>query len=494
MNSIIIIGGGLGGLECGYILAKKGMQVTVLEHDVHVGGCLQSFRRADVQFDTGFHYVGGLAEGQSLYGLFRYFGLLDLPWHKLDDECFDEVVLGNSTFPFAQGHERFVERLTDSFPHQRKELTAYISFLKKVGEHITDSFLPRDINQFYASSLFARSAWQFLQETISDSLLRKVLSGTSLKMELHAETLPLYMFAQINNSFIESAWRLQGGGQLIADRLRQGIESMGGVVRTGATVTRILPQGGKATAVEVNGAERLEAEWIISNAHPVSTLALIDDCPEIRRVYRKRINSLENTFGMFTANILLKPHVLPYLNRNIYIHRTDADLWHIDTGRVESVLLNYYVPTDGSMFTPCVDMLTPLRWEQVAQWTDRPRGQRGNDYVAFKQQKTEECLQLVEHRIPALRGAIERVFTSTPLSYNYYTLTRQGTAYGIRKDYKTPMTTVLTPRTPLKNLLLTGQNLNLHGVLGVSMTAVFTCAEILGMSALVDELDVRHWR
>lgn len=494
MNRVIVIGGGLGGLECGYILAKKGLQVTVLEHDMHIGGCLQSFCRGKALFDTGFHYVGGLQEGQSLHGLFRYFGLLDLPWHRLDTDCFDEVLIGQESFPFAQGHGHFVRRLAERFPHQRKELQAYVSFLRQVGEHLPDSFLPRDAGEFYTSSLFARSAWQFLQDTVTDPLLRKVLSGTSLKMELNADTLPLYVFAQINNSFIESAWRLQGGGQQIADRLRAGIESMGGLVRTGATVTRLIEKDGSIAAVEVNGEEYLEADWVISDAHPASTLALIDDCPSLRRVYRKRIDGLANTFGMFTANIRLKPDTLPYLNRNVYLHRPDADLWHVRTDRVESVLLNYYVPSDGSGFAPCVDMLTPLRWEQVAQWADKPRGRRGDDYVAFKEQKTEDCLQMVEQYLPDLRGAVDRVFTSSPLSYHCYTLTRMGTAYGVRKDYNSPMTTVLTPRTPLHNLLLTGQSLNLHGVLGVSMTAVFTCAEIVGMPALVDELDVRHWR
>ncbi|MCM1034428.1 MAG: NAD(P)/FAD-dependent oxidoreductase [Paludibacter sp.] len=494
MKKVIIIGGGLGGLECGYILAKKGLQVTILEHDTHIGGCLQSFRRGETLFDTGFHYVGGLAEGQSLHGLFRYFGLLDLPWQRLDDRCFDEVVIGNKAFPFAQGHERFVERLTEHFPHQHKELQTYTAFLRQVGEHLPDSFLPRDANEFYASSLFAQSAWQFLNDTITDPLLRKVLSGTSLKMELNADTLPLYVFAQINNSFIESAWRLKGGGQLIADCLQEGIQNMGGTVLTKATVTRLIEQKGAITAVEVNGEEIMEADWVISNAHPAATLALVDECAALRRVYRKRIDRLENTFGMFTANIRLKKGVLPYENKNIYVHREDADLWKVNTDRVESVLLNYYVPTDETDFTPAVDMLTPLRWQQVSQWANKPRGHRGDDYVAFKAQKTEECLQLVEKRIPELRGAIDRIYTSSPLSYHYYTLTQQGTAYGIRKDYNSPITTVLTPRTPLQNLLLTGQSLNLHGVLGVSMTSVFTCAEILGMTTLVDELDVRHWR
>ena len=50
---------------------------------------------------------------------------------------------------------------------------------------------------------------------------------------------------------------------------------------------------------------------------------------------------------------------------------------------------------------------------------------------------------------------------------------------------------MLTPRTPLPNLLLTGQNLNLHGVLGVSMTSFFTCAEILGMDKIKNLLKLK---
>ena len=51
------------------------------------------------------------------------------------------------------------------------------------------------------------------------------------------------------------------------------------------------------------------------------------------------------------------------------------------------------------------------------------------------------------------------------------------------------MTTMLTPRTPVPNLLLTGQNLNLHGILGVSMTAFLTCSEILGHKIIQKELN-----
>ena len=137
-----------------------------------------------------------------------------------------------------------------------------------------------------------------------------------------------------------------------------------------------------------------------------------------------------------------------------------------------------------------IDLLTPMSWQEVEKWAKFPVGRRGEDYVAYKEAKTEECIRLVEKRLPELRGAIDRVFTSTPLSYHSYIASAEGCAFGIRKDYNHLMQTVLTPRTPIPNLLQTGQSLNLHGILGVSMTSFFTCAEILGMDTVIKELNI----
>ena len=60
---VLIIGGGLGGLFSGAILSKEGMEVTVLEKNVSIGGGLQSFTRFGEVFDTGMHVLGGLQEG-----------------------------------------------------------------------------------------------------------------------------------------------------------------------------------------------------------------------------------------------------------------------------------------------------------------------------------------------------------------------------------------------------------------------------------------------
>ncbi len=513
---VAIVGGGLGGLQCGYILAKNGLNVCIVEKNPVLGGCLQSYRRRGaegiLEFDSGMHYVGGLDDGQPLNTLFRYFGLLDLPWEKMDTEGFDEVNINGRSYMFANGHNNFAEKMCEYFPAQKENLRNYVKFLKQVGDALPMSLSPKAAEDVFTGSLFARSAQEFLQETISDPLLREVLSGTSLKMEL-GSNLPLYTFAQINNSFIESAYRLCGGGNLIADSLAASIQKMGGTILTGKEVTKILPDGIFATE------EFFPAKYIISNLHPATTINLVGEEAGLRKVYRNRINRLENTFGMFTANIALKPGMISHLNRNQYIYSLaeGESMWAPHTGKggdISRVMVSYYNrggataasvsgtpfgagtagcgignPLSGKGSALALDLLTPMYWEEVEAFKESKVGHRDAGYNALKEEKLRGCIKLASTIIPGLEDAIDKVYTSTPLTYSNYTATACGSAYGIRKDYSNPMLTILTPKTPLENLFLTGQSLNLHGVLGVSMTSFFTCAQIIGMEAATKGLD-----
>ena len=481
MYDVVIIGAGLGGLECGYILSKNGMNVCIVERERELGGCIQSFKRGKSLFDTGFHYIGALDSNESLNKLFTYLNLMELPWIRLDDD-FDHVIINGKEYVFRSGHKAFFEEMSCKFPHQRANLRKYVDTLKKVGDHIFDSLSPKTDDDLFSTSLFGVSAKEFLCETISDPLLRDVLCGASMKLEL-AEKLPLYTFAQINDSFLRGAYRLDGGGGQIADHLAADILSMGGTIIKDTDVTSIkINSDGLASGVELSDKNLIETKWVISNAHPAHTVRLIEETPYLRKTYRNRITRLENTTGYFTANIKLKENAVPYRNHNLFIYE-NADLWNYTHGVTDRTLVSYYKPSlkDSADNGYCqnIDLLTPMAWDEVEKWKDTKVGHRGDDYLELKSKKTFECVSMAEKHIPNLKEAIDHIYTSTPLTYFSYTNTENGSAYGIRKDFESPMTTVLSPRTPIKNLLLTGQNLNLHGVLGVSMTTLFTVKEIL---------------
>lgn len=476
----VIIGSGLGGLECAHILSKAGMSVLLLERGTQAGGCLQSYRRHGLAFDTGFHYVGGLDEGQSLHSAFRHLGLLRLPWQRLDNH-FDRVTIGNQTFSFAQGYDAFVETLTAAFPAERDALNKYADMLKQCGEQQFDALNPQTGESSVLSRLFETSAYQYLTETFHDPLLINVLCGTSLKMELRKESLPLFTFAHGNGSFIESSWRLKGDGSLIVNSLADGIRMHGGEIICNAEVQELVEKDGKLVHAVCSNGEIYEGTIFISNIHPAVTCNLVKQSSRMKKVYRSRITHLENTFGMFTVSLRIKPQTLRYFNWNQYIYK-EPDVWafHLKNNPVSGVLVSCRIPEDGSKYVQQVDLLTPMNWSECEQWSHTEVGRRGEDYKAMKKRVADECITLAERFIPDLRDRITRCYTSTPLTYRNYTLTPEGSAYGLRKDFRNPMITLLSPRTPIPNLLLTGQNLMLHGLHGVTITALFTCAEVLG--------------
>lgn len=476
----VIIGSGLGGLECAHILSKAGMSVLLLERGTQAGGCLQSYRRLGLAFDTGFHYVGGLDEGQSLHSAFRHLGLLRLPWQRLDNH-FDRVTIGNQTFSFAQGYDAFVETLTAAFPAERDALNKYADMLKQCGEQQFDALNPQTGESSLLSRLFETSAYQYLTETFHDPLLINVLCGTSLKMELRKESLPLFTFAHGNGSFIESSWRLKGDGSLIVNSLADGIRMHGGEIICNTEVQELVEKDGKLVHAVCSNGEIYEGTIFISNIHPAVTCNLVKQSSRMKKVYRSRITHLENTFGMFTVSLRIKPQTLRYFNWNQYIYKA-PDIWtfHLKNNPVSGVLVSCRIPEDGSKYVQQVDLLTPMNWSECEQWSHTEVGRRGEDYKAMKKRVADECITLAERFIPGLRDRITGCYTSTPLTYRNYTLTPEGSAYGLRKDFRNPMITLLSPRTPIPNLLLTGQNLMLHGLHGVTMTALFTCAEVLG--------------
>jgi len=45
--------------------------------------------------------------------------------------------------------------------------------------------------------------------------------------------------------------------------------------------------------------------------------------------------------------------------------------------------------------------------------------------------------------------------------------------YGFEKEASQPLKTMISPKTKIENLFLTGQNVRLHGILGVTITGFF---------------------
>ena len=490
----VIIGSGLGGLECAYILSKEGYNVCVLEQHSQIGGCLQNFTRDNCVFDTGIHYMGGLDEGQVLNKYFRYFGLMDkLKLKRLDQDAFDVIGFADdpTEYGLAMGHDNFIKKMCGYFPDEKDALEKYISKIKEICEHFPLYNLSHKSLVMDELSLFGDNANNFFREITKNERLQRVLAGTNPLYAGVPEKTPLYVHALVNNSFIESSWKLVDGSSQMADIFAGHILSNGGTILTNAKAEKFIFHNHALTAIELENKELIEARNFISAIHPVKTISMIDE-QYLRSVYRKRLKTLENTTSNFTLYVVFHPESFEYLNYNVYFYK-DQNVWLSKSMADADWPGNFFMTTPATShhgkYACNATIMSYMNIEDVRQWEHTRVGRRGNEYQEFKKQKSEQVLDLVERRYPGFRKSVKKYYSSTPLTYRDYTGTIDGSMYGILKDSSDPVKTLISPRTKIPNLFLTGQSIILHGVLGVTIGAVTTCSELLGKEYLVDQIN-----
>ncbi|MBN1416858.1 MAG: NAD(P)/FAD-dependent oxidoreductase [Bacteroidales bacterium] len=488
---VVIIGSGLGGLLCGNILSNEGYNVCIIEKNHKLGGSLQTFGRKGCIFNTGLNYTESLDDGQVLNQYFRYFGLLDkLPLRKLDEDGFDVINFRDGKYKLAMEHDKYRDTLLQYFPKEKNGLTKYLEQIRGICHSISlYTFSEKPFNIFENKALGIGAA-EFIRSMISDPRLQNVIAGNNLLYAGHEKKTPLFVHALINNSFIESAWRIADGSHQLVKLLADKITGNGGTILRNAKAEKFIIENDRIKSVVLANGEQVEGNYFICNTHPAQLLSMTDS-PKIRNRFSYRISTLEDTIGMFTTYLVFKKNTFPYFNYNFYHYNQDS-VWIAGDYDLSKWPQCYgLLPTATSKsdyYAESASLITYMQYSELETWENTFTGNRGEDYIRFKNEKATLLLNALERQFPGITSCVETWYTSTPLTWRDYTGTRSGSAYGILKDYNKPLETMVLPRTKIPNLLLTGQNTNVHGILGVTIGSVVTCGEIIDIQQLMKKI------
>ncbi|GEP49771.1 all-trans-retinol 13,14-reductase [Flavobacterium noncentrifugens] len=494
---VVIIGSGLGGLVSSIILAKEGYSVCVLEKNNQFGGNLQTFVRDKTIFDTGIHYIGGLSKGQNLYKYFKYLGIMDgLNLKKMDEDGFDIISFedDNTEFPHAQGYDNFVNHLAEFFPEEKANIQNYC---EKIVE-TCDSFPLYNLQAEgkYDSEILAINAKDYIDQVTENKKLRAVLAGSNFLYAGIEDKSPFYVHALSVNSYIQSSWRCINGGSQITKQLIKQLKANGGEVFKYKEVVKFNTEGNDVASAVMKDGSEVSGKIFISNIEPKTTLEMIGE-EKFRKSFYSRIQSLEGVISAFSLYIVFKPETFPYINHNYYHFKDSNGVWTAHEYDEKSWPKAYMASMNASKqddFADGMTFITYMKYDEMKAWentfnTTAEKNDRGESYEEFKARKAERFLQEIELKFPGIREKIQSVHTSTPLSYRDYIGGHNGNMYGYVKDSNNPMKTFISPKTKLNNLYLTGQSINMHGVLGVTIGAVVTCSEIIGKDYLVQKIN-----
>lgn len=496
---VVIIGSGLAGLVSAIILAKEGKSVCVLEKNNQYGGNLQTFVRDKTIFDTGVHYIGGLSEGQNLYEYFKYIDIIDdLQLHKMDEDGFDIISFDGDPkeYKHAQGYENFIKNLLIDFPEEERAIRMYCDKLKETCKKFPLYSLEKGKPYYDDAEIFELPAKAFINSFTKNTKLQAVLAGSNYLYAGDQNRTPFYVHALSTNSYIQSAYRCVNGGSQITKVLIKKLKALGGDTYNHSEVVRFAFENDRISSVITKKGTEIKGDLFISNIEPKLTIKMIGD-DKLRKSYTNRIEKIESTIAAFTLYIVLKPNTFKYHNTNFYHFKDVSKVWDSQNYTSESwpdgYMMSMGIKKNANGYGDNIAVMAYMRYDEVEPWentfnTVADKNERGQTYEQFKAEKAEILINELERKFPDIRPCIDSYYTSTPLSYRDYIGSNRGSIYGYVKDVNKPLQSHVSPKTRVKNLYLTGQSLSMHGVLGVTISAIITCSEILGKDYLLDKI------
>ncbi len=495
-KSVVVIGGGLGGLVSGALLAKEGYKVTVLEKNAIIGGGLQTFKRKGVSFPTGMHVFGGFGEEGQLRKLFSYLGIMDrLSLRAMDEEGYDvvKVLEDGASYSLPKGKEHFINYLGEVFPSEKANIKAYVDKLFALSEEEDLFYLREQKPQVFMSvSEDAILPYDELMDRyITDPKLKGVLSYLNPLMGGKPGTTPAFMSALLGVLHIGGTYQFVGSSQQMAELLKEVIETAGGQVLANEEVVRIEVEGREVCRVITKQGNAYHADSYISDVHPDVLLRLVDD-KAFPTSFKSRIQSIPETRSCFKVYVKFKEGAFPYVNHTNYCLSDYGTKYDISQSEWPNSVMYYTPAVEGQgSYAETMVIIGEMDYEWVKPWEATQVGHRGASYEQWKLQMTEQVLDFMEKIYPDIREKTEFVMASSPLTIRDYYGNKEGSNYGFLRDSHNIMLSQLSVFTKVRNLYLTGQNVNIHGMCGVALTAIQTVEALVGTNTVVRKINKR---
>ncbi len=494
----IIIGSGIGGLTTAACLSKVGKKVLVLEQHYTAGGFTHSYARNGYEWDVGVHYIGDVGNTKGLNRrLFDFISDGQLQWAPMDDN-YDRFFIGDERFDVVAGKKNFVAALKKRFPAEHEAIDEYMRRLDTVSRAIRllsiEKLLTGVAGKLFKMARKAalpdylnRTTYEVLRELTDNEMLIAVLTGQWGDSGVPPTQSSFIIHCLIAGHYLRGAWYPVGGASRIAQTVIPVIQRSGGEVFTYATVQEIMVQKNRAVGVKMRDGTEITAPVVISNAGVFNTFKqLLPQQISREHGYLEKLKRVKPSLAHLGAYIGIKESAatlgLPKTNFWIYPnarhqHNLDAFEQNIEQ-EFPAVYISFPSAKDPSWEsrypnTATIEIVAPAFFDSFTQWQNEPWGKRGDDYEALKEALTQRLLAHLYERLPQLRGKIDYCELSTPLSTDFFCCYSKGEMYGLAHDPQRFEQDWLQPRTPIKGLYLTGQDVLSCGV-GGAMFAGFT--------------------
>lgn len=271
---VVIVGAGPGGLTAGMILARRGLDVTIVEKQDRVGGRNGELKVGDFSFDTGptfLHQKFTLDEvfaeagrkPEDYMDLVQLDPMTRLTWGDVSMETTCDVDRMSSNMEAAfpgssEGYRRFMD------DHAGK-LKAIFPCLQR-PYHKLGAFFSSSLMKAVPYVATAKSVVDVLEDYFPDDRLKLAFTFQAKYLGMSPWRCPALFSILSYLEYRYGIYHVQGGLCRISEGMADVFKEHGGTLRLGAPVKELRFSGSRVTGVELEGGEMIECDDAIVNA------------------------------------------------------------------------------------------------------------------------------------------------------------------------------------------------------------------------------------
>jgi all-trans-retinol 13,14-reductase len=288
--------------------------------------------------------------------------------------------------------------------------------------------------------------------------------------------------ALVMGSYYAGAWYPVGGPATFAPAFAGTIRASGGDLRTGAAVTDIRVEGARARGVRIANGEAIDAPLVISDMGARNTVAALPQ--GTAPAWRDKLEPLKSGLSYVTLYVGFRGDIRDCgaTGANVWVYESNdvGCVWRRPLDEeAPAMFVSFPSVKDSAHEDPSrhtAEIVVVCDWEPFAQWADSSTGRRPEEYEAAKAWIAENLLSQFKRHFPRLAPLVDFHELSTPLSQASYVGADRGAMYGIEMSAARLGSAALGVRTPVRGLLLAGQDAASLGVQGAFMGGFMAAA------------------
>ena len=456
---VIVIGAGISGLTSAVYARRSGFEVLVLEKAANPGGVSTSWRRKGYTFEGGVHWLIGAREDLPLHAVWKETGALqennpvffkDPIYTLMDDEgrmplrrdlsglevngLRDRLALASLRFHlacFRHFHSPILDMpgLKSRYPRGFHPM----EFVRMLPAVILTPFLMLESAAGYAR--------RFRNPRI------RALLGAVVDPGINALSL-IYTLSTFSAG--DSGYP-QGGSLRMAQNMAACLTSLGGEIRY-LTPALSVSREGSGVFVKTES-ETLQADAVIISMDARKAIDKLFGEPLQERWARRMRASLSTTQCMFIglgikADLSAYPRSMQLVLKEPF---TVAGITYRTLVVNNYALESTYAP-DGCTVLTCL-----LHGDSYGYWA---AARADGTYAAKKQEVVALLVERLATRIPEVKGAVEVTDMATPVTYERYCDTFQGS---YMSDWKAGRRVPHAPVRYAPGIYFTGQRVSFSG-------------------------------